>query len=172
MNKDNLIKDVLSLIHNQNIENEIREALSSKQEKQIEKTSKRKEKTSNGYDIYYNKISGEAVGIVYQNIVFLKHISENPMSWYDAVSSCKEIVINGVKAQLCPVNTNWRTELKIISEELCLALEEIGAEHLDCWIWASKFDSDYAWIQYLRDGKTDYNFKLSNYYVRPVLVLE
>lgn len=172
MNKDNLIKDVLSLIHNQNIENEIREALSPKPVKRISKTLKPKGKTSDDFEIYYDQASGEAVGIVYKNIVFLKHISEGSMKWNKAVAYCRTIVINGIKAQLCPVDENWRKELVKISKKLCLALKKIGAVHLDSWIWASEYSYEYACTQHLSSGSTGWNLKNYTNYVRPVLVLK
>lgn len=136
------------------------------------KTLKPKEKTSDDFEIYYDQGSGEAVGIVYKNIVFLKHISKGPMNWNKAVAYCKTIVINGIKAQLCPVDDNWRAEFEKISKKLCLALEKIGAEHLDSWIWASEYSHNYAWVQYLSDGNTSMYSKYSYSYVRPVLVLK
>lgn len=164
MNKDNLVKDVLSLIHNQNIENEIREALSLKPLKQ-------REKTSDDFEIYYDQASGEAVGIVHKNIVFLKHVSDKDMSWNDAVAYCETVVINGIRAQLCPAGKNWPTEFKKISKELWLALKEIGAEKLDYWTWASKYNGNYAWYQNFLSGGVGKDYKNLNFYVRPVLLL-
>lgn len=173
MNKENLVKDVLSLIHNQNIENEIREALSPKPEKRISKILKPKEKTSDDLEIYYDQASGEAVGIVYKNIVFLKHISKAPMNWNKAVAYCKTIVINGIKAQLCPVDDNWRAEFEKISKKLCHALEKIGAEKFDYFTWATELDNTWAWHQrFSNDGYVGYtNLKGNSSYVRPVLIL-
>ncbi len=166
MNKDNLVKDVLSLIYNQNIENEIREALSSK-------SLKPKEKTSDDFEIYYDQASGEAVGIIYKNIVFLKHISKGPMNWNKAVAYCKTIVINGIRARLCPVDDNWRAEFEKISKKLYHAFEKIGAEKLDYFTWASEYDDTWAWLQrFTDDGYVGYtNYKGSSNYVRPVLLL-
>ena len=172
MNKDNLVKDVLSLIHNQNIEKEIKEVLSPKPEKRTSKTLKPKEKTYDDFETYYDQVNGEAVGIVYKNIVFLKKVTRDPLNWNEAVAYCKTIEINGIKARLCPVDDNWQTEFKMISKELYLALEKIGAEKLDYDTWASERSYKSAWSQRFSNGNvyTNHN-KAISFYVRPVLLL-
>ncbi len=167
MDKENSIKAVIELINSLGIENEIREALISK------KATERKEKTSNGYQIYYDEASGEAVGIVYKNMVFLKNTSEKKLHWYDAAIYCKTVVINGITSQLCPADESWKTEFKRIARGVYKALLEIGAEKLDCLTWASEYNAKCAWYQRFSDGLI-YNFYCKdNYnYVRPVLILD
>ncbi len=161
---------IVLMIRNLGIENEVREALSSNSEKPLPQ----KEKTSNGYRIYYDKTSNDAVGIIYKNVVFLKETSEKKLNWDDAVTYCKTIVINGITSQLCPVDRNWKTEFDSIAKDLYTALKEIGARRLDDWTWCSEYsNTGYAWIQYFSDGYVyDYYLKGSTCYVRPVLILQ
>ncbi len=169
MDKENSIKAVIELINSLGIENEIREALISKPEN----VSERKEKTSNGYQIYYDEAAGKAVGIVYKNMVFLKNTSKKKLHWYDAASYCKTVVVNGITSQLCPADESWKTEFKRIARGVYKALVEIGAEKLDCLTWASEYNAKCAWYQRFSDGLI-YNFYCKdNYnYVRPVLILD
>ena len=129
--------------------------------------------TSNGYKIYYDKTSGEAVGIVYKKLVFLKAFSERKMNWYEAVEYCKTIVINGIVAELCPVMKNWETEFRDIYCDLKQALKEIGAEKSDYCTWCSEKDDLNAWCQYFIRGNVYPSYKgYDSSYVRPVLVLK
>lgn len=160
---------IVLMIRNLGIENEVREALSSNSEKPLPQ----KEKTSNGYRIYYDKTSNDAVGIIYKNMVFLKETSEKKLNWDDAVKYCKTVVLNGITSQLCPVDRNWKTELNSIAKGLYTALKEIGARRLDDWTWCSEYSYYYAWGQYFSNGSMFYGGK-TNYssYVRPVLILQ
>lgn len=132
----------------------------------------RPQKTSNGYEIYYDESSGEAVGIIYKNLVFLKKTSEKKLDWYDAVDYCKTVVINGMISELCPVSGNWKQEFAKIHKDLYDALAEIGAKNLNYPTWSSsEFGKHYAWLQRLCDGYI-YDFdRYGHFYVRPVLVL-
>ncbi len=137
-------------------------------------TSLRPQITSNGYEIYYDEISGNVVGIVYRNLVFLKGVSERRMNWHDAVDYCKTIVINGITAELCPVDSDdsWEKEFYSISKSLYEALREIGAENLDTYTWCSEYSKDKAWLQYVGDSDVYTCLKDGcNFNVRPVLVL-
>ncbi len=147
-----------------------------------------KKMTSNGYEIYYDKASGEAVGIVHKNLVFLKTTSERRMDWYEAVEYCKTIVINGITAELCPVTKDWYVEFTDIYCDLRQALKEIGAEKSDCCTWCCDCDSSklrsciekfypwskgyYAWVQSFDNGNMCDDMKSGHYAVRPVLVLK
>lgn len=147
-----------------------------------------KKMTSNGYEIYYDEASGEAVGIVYNNLVFLKTVSERRMDWDDAAAYCKTIVINGITAELCPVTKNWRSEISAVYSGLQRALKEIGAEKSDCCTWCCDCDSSklhscietfypwskmyYAWVQSFENGNVIDTRKHDSFYVRPVLVLK
>lgn len=158
----------LNLIKDLELENDVRMALNVS-----EKRYSSPQKTSNGYEIYYEESSGEAVGIVYNNIVFLKKSSGRLMTLFEADWYCKSIVINGVTSQLCPVDDSWIGELKKIYRDLYQALTEIGAENLDHYTWCSKHpNANYAWIQRLSNGDTSYYGKSNFRYVRPVLVLK
>lgn len=152
--------------------------------------------TSNGYEIYNDETSGEAVGVVYKNLVFLKIVSESPMNWDNAVEYCKTVVINGITAELCPVDDyySWMKEFDKISKDLYEALKEIGAEKLEHGTWCSGCEDKklygaqslypyrqgfLAWVQSFVCidqsfvcGNVIDDSKSSNYYVRPVLVLK
>lgn len=144
------------------------------------------EKTSNGYEIYYDINSGEAVGIVYKNIVFLKQTSKYLLYWTEAVEYCKSIIINGITSQLCPVDDIWKEEFERNSQCLYDALKEIGAKHLNSDTWGTEYSCDHVWAKYFHwckenyawglcflDGNVDWYYKTSDrYYVRPVLVLD
>ncbi len=169
MKKKQLVKDILSLIHNQGLEKEIIEALTSNQQN----VSERKEKTSNGYQIYYDEATGKAVGIVYKNMVFLKNTSKKKLHWYDAAIYCKTVVINGITSRLCPADESWKTEFKKIAGNLYKALLEIGAENLDDLTWAAECNANYAWSQSFGNGNvTSYGKTFYSGYVRPVLILD
>lgn len=147
-----------------------------------------KKMTSNGYEIYYDETNSEAVGIVYKNMVFLKDVSEREMDWDEAVEYCQKILINGIRAELCPVTKDWYIEFTAIYLGLQQALKEIGAEKSDCCTWCCDCDSSnlrsciekfypwsktwYAWVQSFENGNMFEDLKSHNYYVRPVLVLD
>ena len=137
-----------------------------------EDKSFRQQKTLNGYEIYYDESSNEAVGIVYKNRVFLKTTSSERINWHEAAEYCKSIIINGITSQFCPVDDNWKKEFCNVYQNLYQALKEIGAENLDYYTWCSEYDDTWAWTQRFSDGGVSYNFnKNLSYYVRPVLVL-
>lgn len=164
MKKNEAIKLVLELIQEHDLADKIRDILS-------ELPKPRKEKASNGYKIYYDESNGEAVGIVYKNLVFLKKTSSKEINWFDAVEYCKTFVINGITSQLCPMD-DIKYEFLMIAHGPYEALQEIGAEHLDCFTWCSENDNFVAWTQRFSDGKLfGYEHKHFNNYVRPVLVL-
>lgn len=167
------VQAVLNLIKDLGIEDDIFQALGEKSAKGsvVEVISKLK-KTSNGYEIYYDESSGNAVGIVYKNLVFLKTTSSEKINWYEAVKYCKTIIINGIVSELCPVAEKWRKEFKSVSRDLYKALAEIGAENLDYTTWCSEHSGNNAGTQRFSDGYIDWSSKnINNYYVRPVLVL-
>ncbi len=132
----------------------------------------KQEKTSNGYQIYYDETSGETVGVVYKNIVFLKHVSKKTMTWYEAAAYCKTIVINGITAQLCPVDNSLQYEFENLSRGLYRALKEIGAVMLKYYSWAAEYSKYHAWYQGFSNGYIDKGSKsIDFFYVRPVLIL-
>lgn len=137
-------------------------------------TSFRPQTTSNGYKIYYDKASGEAVGIVYKNLVFLKVVSEREMNWYEAEAYCYLIDINDITAELCPVNYNsWREEFLDISKSLYVALKEIGAKNLDAYTWCAQRNSNEGCLQNFAIGDVcSYLKGCTLAYLRPVLVLD
>lgn len=161
---------IVLMIRNLGIENEVREALSSNSEKPL----LQKEKTSNGYRIYYNEANGEAVGIVYKNLVFLKETSKKRMTWSDAVKYCEMVVINGITSQLCPVGEEFRKEFKRDSREIYQALAEIGAKNLAYPIWGEAQNyRRYAWTLSFGNGCIDVDSMFISFnYVRAVLILQ
>ena len=167
------VKAALNLIKDLEIEEEIFHALEAELCKTpaVEESSRPK-RTSNGYEIYYDENSNEAVGVVYNNLVFLKKSSGRRMTWFEVVDYCKSIVINGITSEICLVDATWPGELKKIYRDLCQALKEIGAENLDYFTWCSEYDSSNAWYQNLSDGYVYYTSKSNFRYVRPVLVLK
>lgn len=166
MKQNEVIKLVLELIQEHDLADKIRDVLS-----ELQKPCK--ERTSNGYEIYYDESNGEAVGIVYKNLVFLKSTSSQEINWYEAVEYCKTVVINGIQAQLCPVEEELGEEFRGVAEDLYKALQEIGAENLDDWTWCSEYSYYYAWIQRFSDGSLYYYDKYDyTWSVRPVLVLK
>lgn len=167
------VQAVLNLIKDLGIESEIRETLEleSKGTPSVVREA-RPQRTSNGYEIYYDEASGKAVGIVYKNRVFLKTTSSEKITWREAAEYCKSIIINGITSQFCPVDDNWKKEFCNVYQNLYQALKEIGAENLDYSTeWCFENGSVWAWTQSLSDGSTDAYYKHYNYYVRPVLIL-
>ena len=165
---------VLNLIKDLEIEEEIFHALEAELRKMpaVEESSRPK-RTSNGYEIYYDESSGQPVGIVYNNVVFLRTISEVPITWSEVAEYCKSIIINGIVSELCPVDATWPGELKKISQDLYQALTEIGAGYLDHYTWCSEISHINACKWRLSDGSISLNFRTgSRSYVRPVLVLK
>lgn len=135
--------------------------------------AERPEKTSNGFEIYYDEETGEAVGIVYEGIVHLKRTSPVVMNWWDAVNYCKTVVINGIRSELCPVNDTWLEEFESIHKALYQAFDEIGAENLNYASWCAEFSISHAWYQSFGNGTISNGYaKNYNYYVRPVLILK
>lgn len=170
MEKKELAKSLMLTVRALGIEEEMRQELNLKDASKL-----RPERTSNGYEIYYDEESGESVGIVYNGIVHLKRTSPERMHWCRAVKYCKTVVINGIQSELCPVDNIWRKEFKKIHGALSIALAEIGAEHLDLYTWCSEYDYDdsNAWGQGFSGGSFYYGSKdYYNSYVRPVLVLK
>lgn len=168
------VQAVLNLIKDLGIENEIRETLEleSKGTPSVVREAG-PQRTSNGYEIYYDEASGKAVGIVYKNRVFLKTTSSERINWHEAAEYCKSIIINGITSQFCPVDDNWKKEFCNVYQNLYQALKEIGAENLDYSTWCSENGSSWAWIQDLSDGYVIFNHsKNLSCYVRPVLVLK
>jgi len=93
------------------------------------------EYTSNGLEIYYDEITRQPVGVIWDDFVILKDCSTKKVNWYDAIGYCANIAINGIVAQLPPA---WLFE----NDTLCKALEEIGAENLGMAIW-NAYGHDY-----------------------------
>lgn len=155
---------VLNLIKELEVESDVRLALGAN----------RPQATSNGYPIYYDEASGEAAGIFYKNIVFLKNVSEKRLTWPEAVEYCKTIVINGVTAQLCPVSNEREGEFKKVCRDLKTALAEIGAKELDTATWCTEVDRDSAWKLCFDNGHLSSASKEYGHpsYVRPVLLLK
>lgn len=169
MDKKKIIESVLTQIKTHGIADEIVSA------------SNAKKNACNRFERYYDNETEEVVGLVYDDLVILKQTSEEQMLWKDAEFYCKTVVVNGIRAELCPVMPEWKTDVVAGTQDLAAALREIGAENLDSPTWCeaysrtesqSPFSNLYAW--YLRLGanlsngcKCDYKF-----YVRPVLRLK
>lgn len=165
MNKEKCIESVLTQIEDRDVVREKPSILSVKQEK-----------TCNGFDIYRDEATGEALGIVWGDFVILKKTSEEKLDWHDAEAYCQTVVVNGIVSELFPI---LPTEKEGPSEETkapAAALAEIGAVNLDSPTWCQSYNGPapeiYAW--YLQFGarlsngcKFDYRF-----FVRPVLRLK
>lgn len=108
------------------------------------------QKTSNGYEIYYDKKSGNAVGIVWTDFVFLKETSPRRLSFDEAWQYCNKILINGLRAEVFPVDEcadwcDWCHSLDL--EGLYMALAEIGAENLTEEFWCGEYPFHaQAWV--------------------------
>jgi len=171
---------VLNLIEELQIEDEVFQALEAKlgqkhAAKPAVEDRPQAKKTSNGYEIYYDKTSGEAVGIVYKHVVFLKHLSSRRMTWHRAYVYCKKIEVNGIVAEpFWTSNEDWITEFKEkLHTELCQALQEIGAKKPEACSWAGAYDLDNAWRMDFQTGNIDYRAKYKQEaYIRPVLFLK
>lgn len=166
--KEKAIKIIMEMIETFEVANEIKARLNS-----LEETVIRPEKISNGFEIYYDQISGEAVGIVYQGIVHLKKTSAKKMNWFDAKKYCQTVVINGITSQLFPITDDWKEEFPQVSKGWYDALCEIGADNPDEFTWCSEYSGIIAWYQTFNNGDIYYGNKLNgNLYVRPVLILK
>lgn len=133
--------------------------------------------TDTAFEVYRDEVSGEAVGIVYRDLVFLKGTSPQKLNWQEAQSYCKTVVVNGITAELCPASRDWKQEFHHLSEDLYLALREIGAEHPDATTWCAEYASEgmrlYAWYQNFCTGQISNGCKVDyKFYVRPVLPLK
>lgn len=168
---------VLNLIRDLQIEDEIRAALIGEDSKaEVEKVpaAKPRRQTSNGYPIYFDETTGEAVGIMYGNMVFLTAASEKKMSWDQAVEYCKTIVINGITAQLCPIAEKWMDDFKMRCPDLREALLRIGAdkEALNSATWCEAKDKNDAWKLSFNNGCISRAYRDGFYaFARPVLIL-
>lgn len=173
MEKKKALELVISLIRKFGLEDEVASELNRVDNSVIGEKVSSSQKTSNGYEIYYDNSNGEAVGIVYKNLVFLKKTSQKKLDWYEAVEYCKTVIVNGIESQLCPADEDWREEFREIVKDLYEALHEIGAENLDDYTWsASVYNNSLAREQNLSDGSMSLDYKFKDNYVRPVLDLE
>lgn len=168
---------VLNLIRDLQIEEEIRAAFIDRLSgAEVETTPavKPRRQTSNGYPIYYDNDTGEAVGIIYKNMVFLASASAKKISWYDGLEYCKTIIINGITAQLCPITKQWINEFKGLCFDLREALLGIGAdkEALNAATWCEAKDKNDAWKLSFNNGHISRAYIEGNLsYVRPILIL-
>ena len=129
------------------------------------------------FDVYRNEVSGEAVGIAFGDLVFLKETSPQKLSWKEAQAYCETVVVNGITAELCSANRDWEKEFSHFSKDLYSALRRIGAEHPDSTTWCAEYVSEgtcwYAWYQNFCTGQISNGCKVDyKFYVRPVLRLK
>ncbi len=133
--------------------------------------------TSGGYEIYYDKASGEAVGIVWDIFVFLKNVSDECMSQSEAEKYCKTIYVNGHQAALFEpeecLGAVWCMWPQIDVKKIGFALQEIGAENLDAFCWCASYPYDCkAWLVNFASGEVYLGFIGENYFARGVLYLD
>lgn len=164
-------KETMSLVCESNIEEKTKEFMPASAK--IPQDFILPKITSNGYEIYYNEKTGEAEGIVFMGRVICKKTSSEKMNWYEAVDYCKTVIVNGIQSELCPMDRVWRNMFRAVYEDLRQALQEIGAEHLDCCTWCVDHSNCYAWCLRITDG-VSYNYcgKAAGFYIRPILVLK
>lgn len=167
MDKEKIIKSILKEIEMYGVAGEILSALNAKKI------------ACNRFERYYDDETGEIVGLIYGDFVILKRTSPEKMKWDDAEAYCQTIVINGIRAELCPIMPEWKEDVVAGTQDLADALREIGAENLDTPTWCEAYPlsgspSGNLYANYLRLGtsrsngcKCDYKF-----YVRPVLRLK
>lgn len=162
-----LAKSLMLTVREFGLEEEMRQMLDPAEKSSAECPKK----TSNGFEIYFDEETGEAVGIIHNGIVHLKKTSPKPMSWYQALLYCETVVINGIRSELCPADLAWTKEFRRIYVDLDIALEEIGGENLDETVWCKSCSEVFAGTQCFFDGYVGASDKTLIGYVRPVLVL-
>lgn len=127
------------------------------------------ERTSEGFSIYYNKVTFRAVGIKYADFVFFKEATDIKLPWEMAELCSRHHIVNGLTTRLL-----WENELEIFQQPaikgMYKALKEIGGTHLDDRNWIAADEGRYANTLSLNEG-CRYRLapKYECFYVRPVL---